>query len=121
MNPGDDPDTLPFVIQQGSWYRGARNAAAVPAVAVPVLFAGGWVPGLEALHALCFLAAAAGIPLGLASLLCLLRYVSMARRDPEGGPPAVARRMAVVLGLVLLDAILVILVFATWSPGSTVG
>ena len=98
--PDDGTTTLPYVITQDSWYRGARNFALVPLLASAVFLLAGvltkspaWLSLGPVLAGICF----------LPSVLCLLRYVSMARSDPEGGPTTFLKRLVLLLVLIGLN------------------
>ena len=110
----DDTTTLPYAIQQGSWYRSARNCAGVPLLGMAgssLLWA---VTRNEGFAALGIFSVLAAIPLFFASLLCFLRFVFMARRDPEGGPVTFLKRFVLVLVLLFLNLSVLVVMMLLW-------
>ena len=96
----DGTTTHPYVIQQGAWYRGARNFTVIPLAPAALLVLVGVLNESGALVSLS--TALIGICL-FPSLMCLMRYASMARRDPEGGPKTFLKRFTLLIFLIAMN------------------
>ena len=98
--PDDGTTTHTHVIQQVSWYRGALNFTLIPLATSVVMILTFWLS--DALRLISLASGVIGICL-FPSLLCLMRYVSMARRDPEGGQVTFLKRLVLVFFMIGLN------------------
>ena len=98
--PDDGTTTHTHVILQRSWYRGALNFTLIPLAVSAVMLLTFWL--WDDLRLISLASGVLGICL-FPALLCLMRYVSMARRDPEGGQVTFLKRLVLIFSLIGLN------------------